>query len=145
MSAQIVFHEIKGNLFEAPADFALAHCVTTNMSMAAGIAREFKSRFGRVQELKDQKVTVGGVAVIKHETRYIYYLVTKDNAYKKPTYDDLKSSLVAMKNHMVTNQVAKLAIPQIGCGIDKLEWAKVKQILHDVFEGETVEVTVYSL
>lgn len=61
----------------------------------------FRSRFGRVQELKDQKAQVGGVAVIKHESRYIYYLVTKDNAYKKPTYDDLKSSLQAMKKHMV--------------------------------------------
>lgn len=42
MLAQMVFREIKGNLFAAPADFALAHCVASNMSMAAGIAREFK-------------------------------------------------------------------------------------------------------
>lgn len=42
MSEEIVFREIKGNLFDAPPDFALAHCVTTNMSMGAGIAREFR-------------------------------------------------------------------------------------------------------
>lgn len=43
------------------------------------------------------------------------------------------------------NDVSKLAIPQLGCGIDRLEWAKVKKILHDVFDGEIVEIIVYSL
>lgn len=61
----------------------------------------YRSRFGRVQELKDQKANVGGVAVIKKESRFIYYLVTKSNAYQKPTYDNLKSSIMAMKKHMV--------------------------------------------
>lgn len=38
----IIFREIKGNLFTSPSDFALAHCVTVNLSMGAGIAREFR-------------------------------------------------------------------------------------------------------
>lgn len=42
MSAGIVFREIKGNLFDAPSEYALAHCVTTSMSMSAGVAREFR-------------------------------------------------------------------------------------------------------
>lgn len=42
MSDGIIFREIKGNLFTAPSDYALAHCVTTNFSMGAGIAREFR-------------------------------------------------------------------------------------------------------
>lgn len=42
MSAGIVFREIKGNLFDSTSEYALAHCVTTNMSMGAGIAREFR-------------------------------------------------------------------------------------------------------
>lgn len=57
-----------------------------------------------MQELKSQNVKVGGVAVIKHEQkRFVYYLVTKQDPYKKPTYDDLKSSLTAMKKHMVNH------------------------------------------
>lgn len=62
---------------------------------------EFRSKFGRVQELKDQKAPVGGVAVIKHQKRFIYNLVTKKEFYHKPTYDDLKSSLESMRKHMV--------------------------------------------
>lgn len=64
--------------------------------------RLFRLKFGRIQELKDQKAEVGGVAILKHESRYIYNLVTKKDAYKKPTYDDLKSALMAMKEHMVS-------------------------------------------
>lgn len=41
--------------------------------------------------------------------------------------------------------MSKLAIPKIGCGIDKLEWEKVKKILYDVFDGEMVEIVVYTL
>lgn len=45
----------------------------------------------------------------------------------------------------MANGVSKLAIPKLGCGIDRLEWAKVKNLLYDVFDGETVEITVYSI
>ncbi|XP_031630123.1 ADP-ribose glycohydrolase OARD1-like [Contarinia nasturtii] len=145
MSGKLIFSEISGDLFSSPPEFALAHCVTTSMVMGAGIARVFKSRFGRVQELKDQNVQVGGVAVLKHEKRYIYYLVTKDKLYGKPKYEDLKSTLQEMKKHMVANGVTKLAIPKIGCGIDGLDWDKVKQVLHDVFDDEAMEIVVYVL
>lgn len=42
MSDTFIFREIKGDLFSAPEEFALAHCVTVTMTMAAGIARLFK-------------------------------------------------------------------------------------------------------
>lgn len=42
MSDELVFREIKGDLFTAPSEFSLAHCVTTSMVMGAGIAKLFK-------------------------------------------------------------------------------------------------------
>lgn len=42
MAENLVFREIKGDLFTAPDDFALAHCVPVSMTMGAGIARLFK-------------------------------------------------------------------------------------------------------
>lgn len=66
----------------------------------------YSAKFGRIQELKDQKAVVGGMAVLKHESRrYIYNLVTKKDANQKPTYNDLKSLLLAMKNHMVSQLI----------------------------------------
>lgn len=60
-----------------------------------------RSEYGRVDELKNQNVKAGGVAVLNVDSRFIYYLITKTKTYTKPTYKDLFSSLHAMKHHMV--------------------------------------------
>ena len=35
---------------------------------------------------------------------------------------------------MINEKVTKLAMPKIGCGLDKLEWTKVLNIIIEVFE-----------
>ncbi|XP_035895593.1 ADP-ribose glycohydrolase OARD1-like [Anopheles stephensi] len=138
--------EIEGDLFSAPKDHSLAHCVAADLKMGAGIAVRFKQLYGKVDELQAQNVGVGGVAVLPDgPQRYVYYLITKKTYNLKPTYDDLTSSLQAMKEHMAANGVGKLAIPRIGCGIDGLEWGKVKQILNTVFgQNGSYEIVVYN-
>ncbi|XP_053680076.1 ADP-ribose glycohydrolase OARD1-like [Anopheles nili] len=138
--------EIEGDLFSAPKDHALAHCVAADLKMGAGIAVRFKQLYGKLDELKAQNIGVGGVAVLADgPSRYVYYLITKKTYNLKPTYDDLTKSLQAMKEHMAANGVEKLAIPRIGCGIDGLEWGKVKEILNNVFgEGGLYEIVVYN-
>lgn len=42
------------------------------------------------------------------------------------------------------NNVTKLAIPRIGCGLDGLEWDKVKDQLHDVFGDVPFDIIVYT-
>lgn len=135
--------EVEGDLFSAPPDYSLAHCVGADLMMGAGIAVKFKQIFGRVEELCEQKIKTGGVAVLQDQNRFIYYLVTKPGSGDKPTYESLRSSLNQMKNHMVKNKVQKLAMPRIGCGIDGLEWDKVSNELHTVFDKDDVEIVVY--
>lgn len=35
-----------------------------------------------------------------------------------------------------------LAMPKIGCGLDRLEWADVRDIIKEVFGGMDIEVIV---
>jgi O-acetyl-ADP-ribose deacetylase (regulator of RNase III) len=50
-----------------------------------------------------------------------------------------------MRAHMSTHHVNHLAMPRIGCGLDGLEWDKVKLIIQRVFKQTECEITIYTL
>ncbi|XP_027602849.1 ADP-ribose glycohydrolase OARD1 isoform X1 [Pipra filicauda] len=137
--------EVKGDLFSCPPSDALAHCISEDCRMGAGIAVLFKKKFGGVQELLDQKKKTGEVAVLQRDDRYIYYLITKQKVSHKPTYESMRKSLEAMRAHCLHNGVTDISMPRIGCGLDGLQWDKVSAILGEVFENTDIKITVYSL
>ncbi|XP_005026882.4 ADP-ribose glycohydrolase OARD1 isoform X1 [Anas acuta] len=136
---------VKGDLFSCPQTDALAHCISEDCRMGAGIAVLFKKKFGGVQELLDQQKKTGEVAVLQRDDRYIYYLITKKKVSHKPTYEDMRKSLEAMKTHCLNNGVTDISMPKIGCGLDRLDWDKVSAILGEVFEDTDIKITVYTL
>ena len=50
-----------------------------------------------------------------------------------------------MCSHAVSNGVKKLAIPRLGCGLDKLNWSAVSKLIEDIFSESGIEITVYYL
>ncbi|XP_061469205.1 ADP-ribose glycohydrolase OARD1-like [Rhineura floridana] len=136
---------IQGDLFTCPGTDSLAHCISEDCHMSAGIAAIFKKKFGGVQELLNQKKKTGDVAVLKRENRYVDYLITKNKYFHKPTYDNLRKSLEAMKIHCLNNAVTCISMPKIGCGLDRLNWSKVSTMLDEVFEDTDVSITIYTL
>lgn len=113
--------------------------------MGKGIATAFKSKFGQVDELKAQNIGIGDVAILKVNSRYAYYLVTKERYFNKPTYPSLEQSLIAMRDHAVKNNVKTIAMPRIGCGLDALLWPRVTKMLLTVFNGTGIKIKVYAL
>ena len=77
----------------------------------------------------------------EHET-VIYNLVTKPTVADRPTYSNLSTVLKHLANTMKAMGFKRLAIPTIGCGIDGLDWGKVKQIIEEVFECTDIEILV---
>ncbi|XP_008317401.1 ADP-ribose glycohydrolase OARD1 [Cynoglossus semilaevis] len=136
---------VTGDLFSCPRDEALAHCISEDCRMGAGIAVLFKQKFKGVERLKEQKKVPGQCAVLQRDGRFVYYLVTKKRASQKPTYDSLTRSLEDMKSHCLRNEVTKISMPRIGCGLDRLEWRRVAVILEQVFKHTNISITVYSL
>ena len=89
---------------------------------------------------------VGGVSPLKigpFGSKYVYNLVTKERYYQKPTYAALRNSLVTMRDHAVAHNVKEIAMPKIGCGLDKLEWSQVSVVLKEVFVDTHIVIMVY--
>lgn len=138
-----VLEEIKGNLFTCSNDASLCHCVSKDFKMGLGIATTFKEKFGNVEFLKNQKTEVGKVAVLKEKERYVYYLVTKQAYWHKPTLKSLTEALISMRLHALGHGVSHICMPKIGCGLDRLKWKDVHAILCNVFERSEIKVSVY--
>ena len=137
------FEEVTGDLFASPPQASLAHCVSADLRMGAGIAVAFKATFGGVADLQRQKATPGGLAVLRRNKRYVYYLVTKTRHFDKPTYKTLRRSLVCMRTHCQSHAVKHLCMPVIGCGLDGLIWEKVSSLIQEVFAGSNIKITIY--
>jgi O-acetyl-ADP-ribose deacetylase (regulator of RNase III) len=134
---------IKKDLFCAPERFCLAHCVSADFAMGAGIAKTFKERYGGVSELKSMKKGIGDVAVLERHSRIIFCLITKEKYNQKPLISDLKSCLEKLLVEMKDRQLTHLAIPKIGCGLDRLDWLDVSKLINSVFKGSDIVVRIY--
>ncbi|XP_031355947.1 uncharacterized protein LOC116180204 isoform X2 [Photinus pyralis] len=134
--------EIQEDLFNMSTEYSLAHCVAEDMNMGSGIAVRFSQEFKRREELYSQRQRPGGLAILEDKGRYIYYLVTKKESNGKPTMLTMWNSLRKLRQHIEDNNVKQLAIPRIGCGLDRLEWSEVKYLLECIFQETDVAITV---
>ena len=137
-------------LFTAPKDYILVHCISADFAMGAGIAREFARR-GVKRQLKKNVVSINCterervgwcIATRKTGWRAELNLITKQKYWHKPTYETLRMALEELKSCCVRNEISYVAMPRIGCGLDKLEWSKVKAIIKEVFADTDIEILV---
>ena len=144
----MIFKEIRGDLFTAPVSSLLVHCISADFALGAGIAKRFAS-----MDVKRQLISMGGrykwegsgycIITGSKDGWNVANLVTKQYAYGKPTYNTLRQSLEHLKSICKEAGYSDLAMPTIGCGLDRLEWNKVKEIVKDVFEDTDVNITAY--
>jgi O-acetyl-ADP-ribose deacetylase (regulator of RNase III) len=132
----------KRDLFTVPQGYYLAHCISADFALGAGIAKTFDEiynmRFKLFREYDMYEYEGGDALLIDN----VFNLVTKNKCYHKPTYDSVREALVTMRDIMDFNSTTKLAMPRIGCGLDRLEWEQVYDIICDVFENTDVEILI---
>ena len=150
------FNVIKADLFTMPTDNILAHCISADFALGAGIAKIFRDRLGTKKEL--QKKYNGewdgkGYCAFTTESEWVVAnLITKERSFHKPTYETLTQSLQAFcrqlrygdNNYGINYDLegVKIAMPLIGCGLDGLDWNKVSEIIKDVFRETEAVITV---
>ncbi|KAJ1521745.1 hypothetical protein ONE63_003381 [Megalurothrips usitatus] len=133
--------ELWGDLLAMPG--ALAHAVSSDFHMSAGIAVDFKKCFGRVDELLAQGKGVGEVAYLKHKSTYVFYLITKKHYSNKCiSLNNVFSCLVHL-NHLCTSLgVREVSMPRIGCGLDLLKYSDILPRVCAAFQDSYVQVNI---
>ena len=127
------YREVCGNLFAQGNGQNLAHCVSAGFQMSRGIAKIFRNRFGGIDELCASHTKVGKTAKLTRGHRHIFYLVTKNKYYQKPTISSLQKCLLHLKTQVVELEITNLDIPKISSGLDRIPWDITRQLLLDIF------------
>ena len=121
------YHEKLGDIFRS--SDSLAHCVSSDFKMSAGIARTFRRKYPtnypKFGTLNQKSVWP---QFLESSQRYIYHLLTNVRFFHKPTYCSLRTSLAALRRHAEDNDVKAISMPKLGCGFDQLEWHLVRKI-----------------
>lgn len=141
------------DLFTVPSSYILCHCISGDFALGAGIAKKF-AELGVRDELKSlwslSENMFGwhgkGYCLVtgKPEPHGALNLVTKERYNHKPTLETLRQALedVLSIGWLQTSKHGKIAMPKIGCGLDKLQWCDVERIIHEVFDKTDLEILV---
>lgn len=152
----MLLREEKRDLFGVGSDYALAHCIALDCAMGAGIATQFVKRFPQMKPYLKAKVSSGveleGLTyptVIPYKSniegkdnRVVYNMITKEFSWGKPTYKTFEGALDKLVDLCKEHNVKKLAIPRIGCGLDRLEWSKVRGMIGEKFKDVEIDILV---
>lgn len=143
----LVFSEVQGDLLSAPRGWALVHCISADYALGAGVAKQIDERYGMKEKLRKTygawDYELMGPAALP--VLDVYNLITKEKCYEKPTLKTLEEALIDLRKCIEEYGIDKLAMPRIGCGLDRLNWEEVRQLILDVFHDTRVTILVYTL
>ena len=135
----------KRDLFTMPQGYYLAHCISADFALGAGIAKTFDAvynmRFKLFRHYDNYEYRGGDALLVDN----VYNLVTKQKYWHKPTYESVREALEMMKEQLDFDGVTKLAMPKIAAGLDRLNWNQVYEIICEVFEDTDVEIVICEL
>ena len=128
------------DLFKVDESYYLAHCIASDLCLGAGIAVPMQEEFGLRAKIKASGESTKSPTCIL--TGRVFNLITKPKSYGKPTYSSLLMSLEKMREIVVREHITKVAMPRIGCGLDRLEWIQVKHLIVETFRDVDIEILV---
>lgn len=143
----MTYNEQQGDLFaeDVSNGSAFCHCISSDFALGAGIAAQF-AKMGVKKQLCEQypRQWQGRGYCLFTETDGVFVgnLVTKHRYFHKPTLETLRQALEDLREQALERGLKKLAMPKIGCGLDKLEWIDVCEIIQEVFAEMNISIVV---
>lgn len=143
----MIYHEEKMNLMNVPQGYWIAHCISADFTLGAGVAKQIDEVFNMRSALHSlwyEKSVMAGSwnAPCCLPVGNVFNLVTKNKYWQKPTLDTLHKALEEMANYAELMCVKKIAMPKIGCGLDRLDWDDVSTMIQEIFKDTDIEIMV---
>ena len=144
----MIYREENKDLFSVSDDYYLAHCISADFNMGRGIVVEFNRRFDMKRKLQSKYPNylsqythkrIGGDCILEGK---VFNLITKERYFHKPTIITMRLALEKMKQICLENNIKKIAMPVIGCGLDRLNWNDVSEQIKSIFTDMHVEILV---
>lgn len=154
----MTYKEIQCDLFELDLDkYWFVQCISADFAMGKGIALKFNEVFNVKNGLTNMyDMDVVNTLWNSHKGTCLMYcrtfnLITKEHYWDKPTIDTMRNALIDLKDWCIqlrpylaflsVNKL-RLAMPRIGCGLDKLKWEQVRDLIHEIFDDTDIDITV---
>ena len=149
----MVYEERVMNLLDVDSDYYIGHCISSDVKMGMGVAleidKEFKTKsqilrkYGKTLMTEFQRDVAsgghGGMCVVCDR---VINLITKEWYWQKPTYSSMRQAIRKMREKCEELGITKIAIPRIGCGLDKLDWGVVRGIIVEELDETDIEILV---
>lgn len=151
--------EINGNLIEhydsikdKSSKPIIIHCISNDFALGAGIAKQLDDRF-HIKDIRQSLIETEGNIRTKVGDAYttttnqndiIINLITKERYFHKPTYKTMELCLQSLNNNIIKGQDnIKIFMPRIGCGLDRLDWYMVSELIKENISN--ADITVFYL
>ena len=142
--------EINATYLSSPTDIlysphSFAHCVSADLAMAKGLARQVKSWYPAAPSAIRLRYPpdIGSVLIYFDpiSERYIFSLVTEFRHYHKLTYESVLASLYELREIVIDAGISHLSLPKLANGYDKLDFNIIFELICQVFKS--LAVTIY--
>lgn len=144
---------VSGNLFDAKVE-ALVNPVNTAGVMGKGLALQFKQAFpanyeAYAEACKRGEVVVGKMFVFERggagRPRYIINFPTKQHWRSDSKLEYIEQGLDDLLRVIADRKIQSIAIPPLGAGLGRLEWATVRElILRKLAALDAVQVLLFA-
>ena len=113
--------------------------------MLLGVTGAFRQKYAKqIAQLQAQKKTVGQVAFVAVQKHHVFFMITRQKAYNKPSYADIEMCLVELRKACEQLGVLELALPrELGAGLEGLQEKYIKEALFTVFGGWNGKMIMY--
>lgn len=139
-----VYHQRDKDITLAMPHMAVAHCISEDRAQTKGIAKAICEKCPANKQV--YFVPVGHVSITRSGQYVIFNLVTKKKYHEKPSYDSLDLCLKQFRDALLEEpSVTKIAIPELGCGLDLLKWTRVLPMIKAALKGLPLDVYIYKI